>query len=403
MELSAAEARRVALAAQGFGTQRRGGSAAKLAKLANRLNAFQIDSVNVLVRAHYMPAYSRLGPYPMTALDHLAYAKRELFEFWGHAACLLPMSLYPVFRWRMDAAQTSRWWGGTTPVVRRYVERVYEEVAEKGPISAGALPNAGKSSGNWWGWSDGKRAIEMLFRMGRVAVAGRRNFERLYDIPERVIPKEILGAPVPSPDEAKKQLLVLAATALGVGTARDIAGYFHIENWWDRNVEAGRRPSELPRLVRELVEEERLVPASVAGWKETAYVVPQTAIPKHVETRALVSPFDPLMWERKPTQRLFGFDYKIEIYVPAPKRVYGYYVLPFLLGDRFVARVDLKADRKTKTLLVPGAFTEPGEDARQVASALVDELQLMASWLQLDRVEVGTKGDLSARLQKAFR
>ena len=350
-----------------------------------------------------MPAYSRLGPYPMAALDRLAYDKRELFEFWGHAACLLPMSLYPTFRWRMDAAAASRWWGGVSPMVRSYVERVYQEVAEKGPIGAGALPNAGKSTGNWWGWSDGKRAIEMLFRMGRVAVAGRRNFERLYDVPERVIPREMLDAPVPAPDDAKKQLLVIAATALGVGTARDIAGYFHIETWWDRSGEGGRRRSELPRLVRELVDEDRLVPASVEGWKEAAYVVPKTVIPKDVEARALVSPFDPLMWERKPTQRLFGFDYKIEIYVPAPKRIYGYYVLPFLLGDRFAARVDLKADRKTRTLLVPGVFVEPGHNPKHVASELADELRLMASWLELDGVEVGSHGDLTGPLKKALR
>lgn len=360
--------------------------------------------MNVLVRAHYMPAYSRLGPYPMTALDRLAYDKRELFEFWGHAACLLPMSIYPLFRWRMEAASVSRWWGGVSPMVRKYVDRVYEEVVEQGPIGAGALPNAGKSTGNWWGWSDGKRAIEMLFRMGRVAVAGRRNFERLYDIPERVIPHDVLHAPVPSPDDAKKQLLVTAATALGVGTARDIAGYFHIENWWDRNNEGSkRRPSQLPRLMRELVEEERLVPASVEGWKETAYTIPKRTIPKDIAARALVSPFDPLMWERKPTQRLFGFDYKIEIYVPAPKRIYGYYVLPFLVGDRFAARVDLKAERKTGTLLVPGAFVEPGANPKHVASELAEELRLMASWLELDRVEVGSKGDLVGALKKAVR
>lgn len=407
VEVSAAEARRIAVAAQGFGPARRGGTPTKVGKVAKRLNAFQIDSVNVLVRAHYMPAYSRLGPYPMTALDRLAYEKRELFEFWGHAACLMPMSLYPFFRWRMDSAAASAWWGGASKLVKQYVETVYDFVADNGPVGASALPNAGKSSGNWWGWSDGKRAIEALFRLGRVAVAGRRNFERLYDIRDRVIPKDVLDAPVPSPDDAKKELLVLAARALGVGTMTDIAGYFHLGNWWDRSVLNGKRtPSEVPRLVNELVQAGRLVPVSVEGWKKKAYVVPKTTTPKSVEARALVSPFDPLMWERPPTdtrpQRLFGFDYKIEIYVPGPKRIYGYYVLPFLLGDRFVGRVDLKADRRTKTLLVPGAFVEPGGNVGRVASELADELRLMASWLELDRIDTGTKGDLAAPLKKAL-
>jgi hypothetical protein len=330
----------------------------------------------------------------------MAYKKRELFEYWGHAACLLPISLYPLFRWRMEAQASARWWGGAKPAVKRYVESVYEQVATNGPISAGELSNSGKSTGNWWGWSDGKRAIEVLFRLGRVAVSGRRNFERLYDLPERVIPKALLEAPPPPSDEAKKQLIVIAAKASGIGTAKDIAGYFHIETWWDRGQVNGRRRSELPRLMSELVEEGRLDVVGVDGWKEKAYVVPKTRVPGPVHARALVSPFDPLMWQRTPTQRLFGFDYKIEIYVPEPKRVYGYYVLPFLLGDRFVARVDLKADRKNKVLLVPGAFSESGVDKKQVAAELTDELRTMASWLELDRIEVGERGDLARPLRR---
>jgi hypothetical protein len=300
----------------------------------------------------------------------------------------------------MDNQLSARWWGGASPAVKKYVESVYSYVAANGPVSAGELPNAGKSTGNWWGWSDGKRAIEVLFRMGRVAVSGRRNFTRLYDLPDRVIPKEFLNAKAPPADDAKKQLLVLAAKACGIGAASDIAGYFHIETWWDRTHVKGRRRSELPRLMAELVEEGRLEVAKVDGWGEKAYVVPKTAMPKAVHARALVSPFDPLMWNRTPTQRLFGFDYKIEIYVPEPKRIYGYYVLPFLLGDRFVARVDLKADRKNKMLLVPGVFFEPGVDRKQVAAELTEELQTMASWLELDRIEVGDRGDLAQPLRR---
>lgn len=407
-DISASQARGIHLHAQGLGAPRTGGSIASLRRLGSRLNAFQIDSVNVLVRAQYMPAFSRLGAYPMEALDTLAYEKRELFEYWGHAACFLPMDLYPLFRWRMELARSPEFWGGRSKDVRRFVEAVYDEVAANGPIGAGAISIGKKGSGGWWGWSDAKRAVEALFRTGRLAVARRRNFERLYDITERVIPPAVLDAPAPAMDDAKKDLLVLAAKALGVGADTDIAGYFHLENWWDRPpVKDGRRHrSQLPRLISELVADGRLVEVSVEGWDRPGYVVPGTKTPKAVHVRALLSPFDPVMWERRPTQRLFGFDYKIEIYVPAPKRVYGYYCLPFLLGDRFVARVDLKADRKSGTLLVPGAHAEAGEDlnhiAPEVAEELAEELRLVAGWLSLDDVVVGERGDLASPLSRAL-
>lgn len=397
-DLSAAEARRLVLGAQGFGGPRTGASAAKIRRLADRIGAFQIDSVNVLVRAHLMPAFSRLGPYPLATLDSLAYERRALFEYWGHAACYLPISSYPSFRWRMEAGDR---WGGRSKLEKRFIEDVYEEVAAKGPLGAGAISLGRKGSGNWWGWSDAKRAVEVLFRMGRVSVAQRNNFERLYDVTERVIPPAVLAAPAPDADEGRKKLLVRAAEASGIGTASDIAGYFHVETWWDRaNAGGGRRKSELPRLVRELVEEGRLIETSVEGWKETAYTAPRARVPREIRARALVSPFDPVMWERKPVQRVFGFDYKIEIYVPQPKRVYGYYCLPFLLGDRFVARVDLKADRKASTLRVPGAFAEPGVDTKEVASELADELRLMASWLELEALDVGSRGNIARPLAR---
>lgn len=406
MEFSAADARRVALAAQGFGVARpaRPGIA-HVRRLADRLNAFQIDSVNVLVRAHYMPAFSRLGPYPMKSIDSLAYDKRHFFEYWGHAACYMPMSLYPYFRWRMDAQSNADYWAKAPARAKRYVEEVYADVAERGPLTASEVKGAGKAKGNWWGWSDGKRAIETLFRLGRVAIAGRRRFERLYDVRERVIPRSALDAPVPSPDDAKKHLLVAAATARGVGTARGISDYFYIDNWWDRQqVNGKRRRTEVPRLISELVEEGRLVRASVEGWKQPAYVVPKVKAPRSLHTRAIVSPFDPLMWERRWTFEVFGFFYQIEIYVPAPKRAYGYYVLPFLLGDRFVARVDLKADRKRSVLVVPGVFKEPDVvDGKHVAAELGAELRTVADWLELESIEVGTKGDLAAPLERAVK
>jgi uncharacterized protein YcaQ len=404
LEFSLAEARQLALGAQGFGAPRKGGSLATLRKLSGRLNAFQIDSVNVLVRAHYMPAFSRLGPYPMKALDTLAYDKRELFEYWGHAACFLPMANYPLFRFRMDGRREADYWGRRTADAKKFMNAVYKFVADNGPVGAGSITLGKKKTGNWWGWSDAKVAVEALFRSGRLAVAGRRNFERLYDLTERVIPASALDAPVPDPAEAKKQLLVIAAKAHGIGTARDIAGYFHIDNWWDRaGIEGKRAGAELPKLVKELEEDGRLLRVSVEGWDKPAYVVPRTKVPSGISVRALLSPFDPLMWERKPTQRLFGFDYKIEIYVPAPKRLYGYYCLPFLVGDTFAGRIDLKADRKGSALLVPGAFSEPGTDPKLVASELADELTLMASWLELDRITVGEKGDLARPLARALR
>ena len=369
---------------------------------AARLGAIQVDSVNVLARAHYLPTFSRYGAYPMSALDDLAHRKRELFEYWGHAACFLPVELYPLLRWRMDGQLDA--WAGLDVKRKNYIEAVYREIAERGPLAAGEISIAGKSTGPWWGWSDGKQAIEFLFRQGRVAIAGRRNFERLYDLPDRVLPASVVGAPAVAEREAKKELIVRAARAMGVGTAKDIAQYFHVDSWWDRlSVDGRRPPANTEILFDELVEAGRLEPARVEGWKRPAFVVPDARIPKSVDARAIVSPFDPLMWERKWTKAVFDFDYQIEIYVPAPKRVYGYYVLPFLMGDRFAARVDLKADRKASTLMVHASYVEAGCDAADVAAALAAELRSMAAWLSLDTFAVARKGNLAQALKRAVR
>ena len=403
MNLSAAEARRLALRSLGFGAKRpaRAG-AAPVRATVRRLSALQIDSVNVLARAHYLPTFSRYGPYPTAALDHMAHNTRELFEYWAHAACFLPVDLYPLMRWRMENQRAM--WAGVSTKEQQFMDAVCNEVAERGPISAGGLSMGGKSTGPWWGWSKGKIAIELLFRQGRVAVAGRRNFERLYDIPERVFPPELLrGEPIAAA-EAKKALIVRAARAMGVGTARDIAQYFHIDAWWDRRWANGRRPaSDTGALVDELVDEGRLERATVEGWKQPAFIAAGARIPRSVDVRAIVSPFDPLLWERKWAKAVFDFDYQIEIYVPGPKRIYGYYVLPFLLGDRFAARVDLKADRKTSTMMVHGAYVESGFDAGPVAAALADELRSMAAWLSLEKFAVQAKGNLAAPLKRALR
>lgn len=401
-ELSSAEARRLALASLGFGAKKpaRAG-AAHVRATAARLSAIQIDSVNVLARAHYLPVFSRCGPYPLSALDDLAHGRRELFEYWGHAACFLPIDVYPLMRWRMDNQRDA--WAGLRGKRRAFLEAVYQEIAERGPIAAGEISIGGKSTGPWWGWSAGKEAAELLFRQGRVAVAGRRNFERLYDIPARVFPAAMLDAAPIAAADAKKQLIVRAARAMGVGTAKDIAQYFHIDAWWDRLTVNGRRkPVSVQPLFDELVEDGRLERIRVEGWTQPAFVVPGAKTPRSMDARAIVSPFDPVLWERKWTKAVFDFDYQIEIYVPGPKRIYGYYVLPFLLGDRFAARVDLKGDRKTSTLIVHAAYVEPGGDPRAVAPALAGELRSMAAWLSLRSFAIGSKGNLARLLRRAM-
>jgi uncharacterized protein len=408
--LSLAEARRLAVASQGFGPRPATPSVGHLRKLAARVHAFQIDSVNVLVRAHYVPAFARLGPYPAAALDTLAYRRRELFEYWGHAACLLPIALYPLLRYRMHAEATREHMATERGA---YLARVYAEVAERGPLTAAELSDPGRRAGNWWGWGRGKAALEHLYDAGLVAIAGRRGFGRLYDLAERVIPPAALAAPVPPREEAMKQLICLGAQAHGVGTLGDIAGYFKTDGWRDRTPAgpyrerppgpAGRPAGPIAkRLVAELVEEGRLLPARVEGWSEPAYLHPTARVPRAVDARALVTPFDSLVWERSRIERLFGTKYSIELYTPAAKRVYGYYVCLFLLGDTLVARCDLKADRRRGALLVQGAFLEPGQDARRVAPALADELRLMQAWLGLERTEVAGRGDLAAALVRAL-
>jgi uncharacterized protein YcaQ len=405
--LSASEARRIAVAAQGFGTRPARPSISHLRTLAARVHAFQIDSVNVLVRAHYVPAFARLGPYDMHALDTLAYRKRELFEYWGHAACLMPVSLFPLLRYRMhqdDAVEYIRSERGP------YLSKVYAEVEEHGPLSAGELADPGQRSGNWWGWGRGKAALEYLFNSGLVAIAGRRRFERLYDLTERVIPAAVLALPAPGREESMKQLMCLAAQACGVGTVRDISSYFNVDAAFDRRPSRPHGEARPPRvepvakrLLAELIDEGRLLPITVEGWTGPAYVPSEvTAVPV-ARARALVTPFDSLVWERARVKRLFGMSYSIEVYLPPEKRVYGYYVCPFLLGDALVARCDLKADRQRATLMVRSAFLERGQDVASVGPALAEELRSMQTWLELDRIEVGDRGELAPGLRRTLR
>jgi uncharacterized protein YcaQ len=403
LRISSEEVRRIALTAQGFARGRPAKAGlADLRRVSKELIATQIDSVNVLIRSHYLPAYSRLGPYRQDSLDDLAYKSRELFEYWGHAASFLPTSAYPLFRWRMDLA-LGHAWGAAKGRDAGYVQAILDEVRSHGPLSASELSDPGTRRGPWWGWAEGKQALEWLYASGQVAIAGRRRFERLYDIPERVIPKAILDEQPPSPDEAKKQLILLSAKALGVATVKDLAWYLYLESWWERAAADGKRaPSKMHVLLDQLVEEKRLVPVEVEGWRHAAYMHPGSK-EKSIEARALVSPFDSLVWERARTQRLFDFNYRIEIYVPAPKRQHGYYVLPFLLGDSLVARTDLKADRKGGRLLVQSAFVEMSKDKKQIASELAAELRQTADWLGLDEIVVVKKGDLAAALAREIK
>jgi uncharacterized protein YcaQ len=395
--LSPRQARRVALAAQGFTRPRPATVDARaLRRMLQHTQLLQIDSVNVLQRAHYLPGWSRLGAYPTATLDAMAYRKGELFEYWGHEASLLPMELHPLMRWRMHRAEHKfETWGRLARLAQErpdYVEHVYDTVRERGPITAGDLAaEERRDTENWgWNWTDAKVAIEFLFWAGRVAARERRNFERLYDITERVIPADVLALPTPTEEEAHRELLLRAARACGVGTVSDLADYFRLRN-----------PQARPRIA-ELLEDGRLVEVEVHGWRHPGYATPDLVVPRKSARRALLVPFDPLIWERDRTERLFGFRYRVEIYVPAHKRVHGYYVLPFLLGDELVARVDLKSDRQAGLLRVQSAHAEVGAP-EETADELATELRELAEWLGLGGVTVSRRGDLAAALERALR
>jgi uncharacterized protein len=406
IELSAAQARRAAIAAQGLATARPQGRAdvRHLRRALDAVGIVQLDSVNVFSRSHYMPLFSRLGPYPRETLDQLTVHQngqagrarddqRELFEYWGHEASLIPIDMQPLLRWRMARADDLAW-AGVARVAKdepELVKRVLALVREQGPIRASEVgsPKRERQAGEMWNWNSGKKALEYLFFAGQVTAERRVNFERLYDLPERVLPAAVLEMPTPPEDEAQRELLLIAARRLGVATEPDLGDYFRLP-----------RADSKARLA-ELVEAGALRTVAVKGWSAPAYASADLKVPRRIRARALLTPFDSMVWARERTERLFDFRYRIEIYVPAAKRVHGYYVLPFLLGDRLVARVDLKSDRQAGVLRVFGAFAEPGVDEGVVARELADELRLVAEWLGLDGVAVTRKGDLAAALGKA--
>jgi uncharacterized protein YcaQ len=410
--LTAAGARRIALAAQGFATPRPSGQvdARHIRKVISQLGLLQLDSVNVFCRSHYLPVFARLGPYPQGVLDRLAVhatgpvngrsieragRRRELIEYWAHEASLLPLETHRLLRWRMARVDSTAW-GGVIRVAREnpgLVEEVLQLVTDSGPIRAAqtGVERAPRQPGEMWNWHAGKTALEYLFYGGQVSAACRVNFERLYDLTERVLPAPLLAEPTPAEPDAQRELVRIAARAMGVATEPDLGDYFRLP-----------RAASKAR-VAELVESGELLPVAVAGWPAAAYLWPGARRPRRVQARALLSPFDSLIWFRARTERIFGFRYRIEIYTPAPRRVHGYYVLPFLLGESLVARVDLKSDRQAGVLRVQGAFAEPGADRAEVAAELAAELGLVADWLGLDRVEVVPNGDLAAELAAARR
>lgn len=395
--LSIGEARRVALEAQQFlsaGSVPRSGQA--LAQLVRRLGVVQMDSVNVLVRSHYLPVFSRRGSYKSALLERAAYDDRLLFEYWGHEASLLPVESYPLFRWRMDDARQGV---GTWGRLKRYatshqdlVKAAVDQIRERGPLGASELTDAGKSKGSWWGWSQGKEILEWLFWIGDVTTARRRNFERLYDLPERVLPESVRKAPVPSREHAQRELMMIGARGMGVATARDLRDYFRLP------------AKEAATRLSELVEEGKLLPVSVEGWKQQGYLHHEAKVPratKVADLAALLSPFDSLIWERQRTERLFDFHFRLEIYTPMHKRVHGYYVLPLLLGERVVGRVDLKSDRQSGVLQVKGGSVEAGVSLQTVVQPLHRQLNELASWLALDRYGVTSRrGELMRALKK---
>lgn len=381
--LSIADARRIALAAQGFDTARPQAKATQrhVEALILRLGVIQIDSVNVLVRSQELPLFSRLGDHNRNAIPK-ATEKQKLFEYWGHEAAHLPVEIHPLFRWKMEAARTGRvtHWGLTSfyEENKAFVKRTLKHVEKNGPTTSRELSTRTEKKGTWWDWDEAKVALEYLFLTGELMSRGRgTDFARIYDIPERVLPQRIIEASTPSEHDARKQLLVRSAVAQGVATASDLADYYR------------QKLVTVKPLIAELVEDGELREVTVDGWTEKAFVHRNATMPKQLHATALLSPFDSLVWCRPRNERLFNFHYRIEIYTPKEKRKFGYYVLPFMMNGEMVGRVDIKADRSNSKLLAHSVHTERGVKRSSISGALSAELDAMATWLGLDQVQIG--------------
>ncbi|MCP3975524.1 MAG: winged helix-turn-helix domain-containing protein [bacterium] len=378
------QARRAALGAQGFNRQAPAGRVDRrhFRRVFDDIGLLQLDSVNVLERSHYLPVFARLGDYSKSDLDGYTVGSGEVFEYWGHEASLLPVELYPYFRHRMDSHQPWRRVRKLMDDHPGYIETIYEEIAERGPLTVGDLADPGDRKGNWWGWGNGKVALEWLFGSGRITAYRTKNFARVYDLPERVITADHRETePIPRA-EAYRHLLALSARHHALGTAADLADYYRLH-----------LPTARP-ILADMAARRELVEVDVAGWKGPVYADPNMAVPRSISTSALLSPFDPVVWARDRAERLFGFRYRIEIYVPKPKRIHGYYVLPYLIDDTLVGRVDLKTDRQAGVLRVQGAYVEDGQDVVRVGKAMVQDLESMAAWLGMDRLVRPRRGNL---------
>ena len=387
--ISSSQARRYALAAQGFIEGRPGGRVdiRHFRKVVSRVGLIQLDSVNVFSRAHFMPFFSRLGSYDRDALDAWLWRSGEMFEYWGHEASLIPADQHRLFRWRMGQELNWKAMKRLQEQQPGYIDEVMSQVEASGPLRTRELEDPGeRQNRTMWNWSHGKLALEVLFLQGKVTTADRPNFTRMYDVTDRVIAPEHLGGPGLGGDDARAALLAQAARFMGVATADDLGDYYRI-----------RMPLVRP-LVQGLVDRGELVEVEVEGWNKPGYLHPDATLPRSARGTALLSPFDSLVWFRPRTERLWDFHYRIEIYVPEPKRVFGYYVLPFLLDGDLVARVDLKTDRKAGVLRVRGAFAEPDVDRVAVGRALRHELELVATWLGMGDVEVARNGNLASVL-----
>jgi len=375
--LSIADARALALAAQGFDTARPKTKATQrhVDALISRLGVIQIDSVNVLVRSQELPLFSRLGNHNRNAIPK-ATEQQKIFEYWGHEAAHLPVEIHPLFRWKMEAARLgkAKHWGLTSfyDDNKAFVRRMLKHVEKNGPTTSRELSTRTEKKGTWWDWDEAKVALEYLFLTGQLMSRGRgTDFARIYDTPERVLPEDVLNAPTPSEHDARKQLLVRSAIAQGVATASDLADYYR------------QKPATVKLLIAELVEEGELRTVAIDGWTEKAFIHRAAKLPKQLHATALLSPFDSLVWCRPRNERLFNFHYRIEIYTPKEKRKFGYYVLPFMMNGEMVGRVDLKADRANSKLLVHSVHTEKGIKRSTINDALNNELRTMASWLEL--------------------
>ena len=405
LSLSKQDVKRIAIRAQGLDHNRvatsKANDACKCPKVVTigdirrsilAMGLLQIDAVNVCVRSHYMPLFSRLGIYHRELLDRLAYKEKEIFETWAHAACFVPVERHFLFRQRM-AQQKPR------PLVEKlkkdrpdYLEDVLSQVTSRGQLSASELEGSGKRSGSWWGYQDGKIAAEWHFSLGNLAIAERHNFTRYYDLTERVIPYEHLNRAKLSLQDSYREMMRLAIEAHGVGSTRDFGNYYHLKD------------GSALTAINELLEEGSIQRVRIEGWPNgiDTFAAKENISSQPTDARALLTPFDPLVWNRSRIERIFDFLYRIEIYVPERKRQYGYYVYPFLLGEDLVARVDLKAERNKSVLVVKGAFVEDGYDHDQIATPLADELLMMAQWLGLERVGTGAKGNLMQSLRAAL-